>query len=585
MKKVISLMLVFVLVFSTVGIFASAENDAYTPDYDRDTPVIIIHGIGQNDTYILDDEGNRKTDKNGNYITGWPLSIDIAALLKEVVPHLLLSIFTRKDSGLKDSMKKGAYDLLYAVHKDSEGNYENDVEVPCYRCPMSEIPEDVRATYYNRIPVESSAEIIGEDNLYYFGYDSLGDIEETTRLFHEFVTETVLPQTGADKVCICPISLGGTIAVNYIENYPEDYKYIKKIVYVVPAIDGSDIVGDLLLGDLSTFDSSALYGDLLVRLLGDNYTAYLVALLMRIVPVNVLKNALVGLADGAIEALLRNSTQLWSLCPTKHYAEAREKWISDDEHSLIASKVDNYMKARANFEKNTNALIDAGVSIYNIACYDVEFFPICKDYKTTNADGIIQAKSTSMGATFADLGTTLGEDYEAKGTYCSNPAHNHLSPDGMVDPTTGLIPDTTWYFKGQSHENLASNDVVLRLATELMSDDNFVDVYSNPVAFPQYNGARSVKKVNLNIAAWNEADKTNIPEEKVAEIENAIKQVELLKAETVIDTQAWKDAELQLENALVLAGVIESSQPTTFEALLTKLFKFSNNVILGVQCE
>ncbi len=577
MKKVISLILVFAMLLSCFGIFAAAEN-SYTPDYDKDTPIVLIHGIGQNDTYILDEEGNRKTDSEGGYVTGWPLEIDIAALLTEVVPHLLMSIFTRKDSGLKDAMKKGAYDLLYAVHKDSDGNYENEVEVPCYKCPMSELPKDIKAKFYNRIPVQSAAEIVGEDNIYYFGYDSIGDITETTKLLHEYITETVLPQTKAEKVNLCPISLGGTVAVSYLEMYPEDYQYIKNMVYVVPAIDGSDIVGDLLTGDLSTFDSGALYKDLLVTLLGDTYTTYLIALLMRIIPSDVLKNALVGLADGAIEALLRNSTQLWSLCPTEYYEKAREKWLSDDEHALIAGKVDAYMQARANLERNINALKATGASVYDIVCYDLALFPISAEYKTTNSDGIIQAESTSMGATFADLGTTLGKDYKAAGTYCSNAGHDHLSPDGMVDPTTGLLPDTTWYFKGQSHEQLPNNDVVLKLAAELMCDDNMVDVYSNEEDYPQYNGARNVRYVNADINAWKKADKENISPENIAAVEKAIENINLLKKETVIDTEKWLSAEQELTDALVATGLKESSEPSGFEAFFTKLFGFANDL-------
>ena len=104
----------------------------YTPSYDKNTPIVVLHGIGQNNTYIFDGNGNRKLDKNGDYITGWPLEIDVMALVSRILPNFIFSIFTRKDNGLSQAMKEGAYELLYAVHKDNEGNYENSVEVPCY---------------------------------------------------------------------------------------------------------------------------------------------------------------------------------------------------------------------------------------------------------------------------------------------------------------------------------------------------------------------------------------------------------------------------------------------------------------------
>lgn len=579
MKKTISLVLAFIMAFSCFGLFAAAEDTAYTPDYDRETPVVVLHGIGQNDTYILDEDGNRKVDSNGDYINGWPLEINVNALLANVLPNLFFSILTRRDNGLSNAMKDGAYDLLYAVHKDNEGNYYNNVEVPCYECPMSEMPKEVSNRIYNMIPLRRCGDIIGEDNLYYFGYDSLGDIQSTTDRLHKYITEVVLPQTGAEKVNLCPISLGGTVAVNYIDKYTEDHDFIKKIVYVVPAIDGSDIVGDVLTGNLSIYDEETLYETLLVTLMGDSFTTYMLNMVLRILPTDVLQQALQGLCEGAVEAAIRNTTQLWALCPTKYYAQARAKWLEDDEHTVIREKVDAFMQARADLGVNIDSIIGKGGSVYDIVCYDLELFPLTADYKKTNSDGIIQASSTSMGATFADLGTTLGEGYTAAGTYCNNPEHNHLSPDGIVDPTTGLIPCTTWYFRGQSHEDLANNDVVLNLATELMTDDNMVDVYSNAEAYPQFNGARSVRNVNKNISLWNSADKSSFSQEEIDYVNAKISAVNALKNESVIDTAEWNTADEELNNALISLGIKESDEPGNFEALVTKLFKSLNKTV------
>lgn len=582
MKKIISILLCVIMVFSCSGVAFAANENTYTPDYDENTPVVVLHGIGQNNTYILDENGNRRLDETGDYMTGWPLEIDVGALISTVLPNLIFSIITRQDNGLSDAMREGAYDFLYAIHKDNEGNYENDVEVPCYNAPMSTMPKEVREHIYDMIPLRRCGEIIGEDNLYYFGYDSLGDIQATTDRLHKYITEYVLPQTGAKQVNICPISLGGTVAVNYIDKYPQDHALIKKMVYVVPAIDGSDIVGDVLTGNLSIYDDDTLYNKLLVTLMGDTYTTYLLNIVLRILPSNVLRQALEGLCEGAVEAAIRNTTQLWALCPTKYYPEAREKWLSDDEHAVIREKVDAFMQARADFEENTNSIIAEGGKVYDIVCYDLELFPLTADYRTTNSDGIIQSASTSMGATFAPLGTTLGENYVAKGTYCSNPSHNHLSPDGVVDATTGLLPCTTWYFKGQSHEDLANNDVVLNLATELMTDDNMIDVYSNVATYPQFNNARSIKIFNRNIDLWNKADKSALSADKVAAIENAIADLNALKGETVIDREKWLEAEKALEVALVSAGLKEDTTPSCFENVLTEGFKGMNKAVNAV---
>lgn len=580
-KVLISLILVFTMLLPSAVIFASAAEDtsAYVPDYDTDTPVVIVHGMSQNNTYLLDENGEWAKDDNGDYITGWPLEIDIIALLKNALGPLVMSVITKKDCGLYDALYKSAYDALYVIHKDNEGNYLSDVEVPCYECPMSELPEAVKEEYYSFLPIQELGEIVGEDNVYYFGYDSIGDVgAETEKLYH-YIHDVVLEQTKAEKVKICPISLGGTIAVNYLEKYPEDYDIISRMVFVVPAIDGSNIIGDLLTNNLSVYDDSELYQNILVALLGETPIAYLLNVVLRILPSDVLKHALNGLADGLVDTALRKSTMLWALCPTEYYKEAKAKWLVGEEYAKIAETVDSYMNARANFEENLFELMANGTAVYDVACYDVPLFPLCKDYQKTNADKVIHAASPSMGATFADLGTTLGDNYVAAGTYCNNPEHNHLSPDGVVDATTGLLPCTTWYFKGQAHELLPCNDVALKLAIRVMTDNNMVDVYSNPEAYPQFNNGRLTNGVTANIAAWEEADKSKLSAEKINAVENAIADVDALMNETVVDTVAWANAEKALEKALVDAKVIDDPNPSFFDQILTKIAKAINNIV------
>ncbi len=580
-RKSLCLLLSVMMIMGSCLIFSSAaEESTYVADYDTETPVILVHGMSQNNTYVLDENGERIKGDDGKLDTGWPLDIDIKALLKTALPSLLKAIITRQDAGLADALYQAAFDALPNIHKDNEGNYLKNIEVPCYEMPMSELPAEVKEEYYKFLPVQELGEIIGEDDLYYFGYDSIGDVHKETAKLHHYIHDVVLPQTGAKEVKLCHISLGGTIAINYLENYPEDYEIIKKVVFVEPALDGSDIIGDILIGNISVFtDNEDLYENLMVTLLGETPVAYLVNMVLRILPETVLKGALESLVKGVAEVAIRPTTILWALCPTDYYEEARAIWLEDEEFSKIAAEVDAFMAARADFEENLFALRDAGAQLYDVVCYDVPLFPLCKDYKTTNADRVIHAASTSIGATFADLGTTLGEDYKAAGKYCSDPTHNHLSPDGVVDATTGLLPCTTWYFKGQAHEQLPQNDVALKLSIRLMTDNNMVDVYSNPVAYPQFNSYRLNGKINLYREEWAEADKTFISKDKVEAIEAALSEIEALENETVIDNAAWTAAEAELADALYAAGVIDNPNPTCIENILTGLLKAANKAV------
>ena len=553
-KKSLCLILSLVMIMSSCVLFSSASEEAssYVADYDTETPVILVHGMSQNNTYVLDENGERMP-KDETYEMGWPLQIDVMALIHDALPN---------------------------IHKDNEGNYLKNIEVPCYEMPMSELPEEVKEEYYKFLPVQELGEIVGEDNVYYFGYDSLGDVQKETQKLNRYIHEVVLPQTGAEQIKLCFISLGGTIAINYLDKYKEDYSLIKKVVFVEPALDGSDIIGDILTGNISVFyDNDDLYSNLLVTLLGEVPLAYLLNIVLRILPEDVLKGALEAMVRGVADVAILPTTIIWALCPEDYYEEAREIWLEDEEYAKIAAEVDDFMEARADFEENIFALRDSGTQIYDVVCYDVPLFPICKDYKTTNADRVIHAASTSMGVTFADLGTTLGEDYEAAGTYCDNPYHNHLSPDGVVDATTGLFPCTTWFFKGQAHELLPYNDVALKLSIRLMTDNNMVDVYSNPEAYPQFNNYRLNREINLYRETWSEVDKTALSEDNIAAVEAAFAKIAELENETVIDTAAWEAAQSELEAALVVAGIIEDPNPTCFENILTKLLKGANDTV------
>lgn len=577
-KKITAVLLAVLMIFSSTVLASSAKSD-YVADYDTETPVIIVHGMSQNNTYLVDENGEWAKDNKGNYMTAWPLKIDVPALLKTALIPLLKAIVFRKDMGLADALYKAAHEALWIVEKDTKGNYTNNVVVPCYECPMSELSPEVKEEYYKFLPIQELSEIVGEDNVYYFGYDSLGDVISITDHLNYYIHNVVLPQTGAKQVKICSISLGGTIAVRYLDKYPEDYKLIKKVVFVEPALDGSNIIGDLLTDNLSFYNEDDLYENVIVGLLGDTYLSYLINMVLRILPKNVLMNALRKMAAGVVDIAARNSTIIWALCPTAYYEEARAIWLQGKEYDYLRAKVDDFMASRSRFKDNLFALMDTGCIVGDVACYDVNLFPICKDYKTTNADRVIHAASTTLGVTFADLGTTLGENYKAKGTYCSNPQHNHLSPDGMVDTTTGLLPCSTWLFKGQAHELLPHNDVALKLAIRIMTDNNMVDVYSNPEAYPQFNNGRLTNTVKEYMLVWDEADKSAVSAEDKAAIEAAIAEVNALLDETVVDAKAWADAEAKLGNTLAAAGIIEDPNPSKLENALTVITKNANRVV------
>ena len=114
-----------------------------------------------------------------------------------------------------------------------------------------------------------------------------------------------------------------------------------------------------------------------------------------------------------------------------------------------------------------------------------------------------------------------------------------------------------------------------------MTDDNMIDVYSNP-AYPQYNGERYTRTVDNRIRDYNRMDKSKLSAENKAEIEAAIALCEKVKDETIIVESDWEEASKALETALVNAGIITIAEKPLYEQALDVFLGASNSILSGL---
>ena len=107
--------------------------------------------------------------------------------------------------------------------------------------------------------------------------------------------QMVKAQTGHDKVTIVPISQGGSIASAMFEYHPEVIDDLHKVLFIVPALDGSTIIGDVFNDRVNFLDSDYLYHGFLEELtLLDEHTAALIEILLRILPDEIIMSSLAG---------------------------------------------------------------------------------------------------------------------------------------------------------------------------------------------------------------------------------------------------------------------------------------------------
>ena len=519
------------------------------------SPTVVIHGIGQSKTYLYEDD-EIAVDEDGKMITGWPIYANTKYIVKNLLLPLVKMLVTQRDDGFVESFRKTLEGTLYVNAFDSNGKNIYDVRVKKYPYSVAKCSDEEKSEIYGNVPLETLTKTAGEDHLYYFAYNSFGNNGEITDELYDFIAK-VKRETGHDKINIAAISLGGTIANSLFDRYPELYASLDRVVYIVPALDGSNIVGDIYIGKLSTSDEM-LYKKLLPKLVG-GAEGYLLNAVIRLIPKQILLGTLDATVDGLTNVILRNCTTMWSLVPEAYYYEAVARVLPGKENADQRRHVEIYPRAHVNRFKNIEKMREAGVEVFDIVDYDYQLYCLVPSYDKSNADGIIHAESTSMGAKFANIGETLGEDYVQQGTRCKNEVHNHISPDGVVDASVGLLPDHTFYFKGQDHEKTGSNDVIMKLATELLTNREFKDVYSMPDRFPQFNIGRNTKDlVNNLMKPAQEIDRSTLSPEDAAELDAALEECNAMLENTVVDPAATEHAQKRLENILIKIGEREA---------------------------
>lgn len=563
LKKAISVLLCLTMVL-TVGIIGvSAEEADYSVKTDCNGecefyPTIIVPGLGQSNTWLADDEGNLLTDDAGNYITSFPAYVQTDKLIKTLAIPALTSLFTQSDAGLSEAASQAIWDIFGHQACDENGMPSDRIVTEKYLQSTADTPDFGQTEIFSHVPFNLYETTQPLDHMYYFAYSSFGNHLELVDELYDFI-QMVKAQTGHDKVNLVPLSQGGTLFSGLIEYYPEVVNDLHKIILVVPALDGSTIIGDVFNDRLSFKDPDYLYNGFLENLgLLDEFTARLIEVALRILPDEVIMSVVDAAVLTLVEDVMTTSTNMWVLCPSDDYPTAREKYLSTPERAEIRRQTDIYYQAQLNSKANISNLVENGVQVFCFVEYDTPLINVGTSWNTENGDYIIQTDSTSMGAYFANVGETLPKDYVQKNTHCDNPDHNHISPDRVVDASAGLLPDTTFYFDEQYHEQTAQNDIILKLALELIARDDVKDVYSSP-DFPQFLAGRNIFNLKNLIATAEAVDTSKLSGADAKELADALAGAKEVLTRTVSYAGELEEREARLNEILVKIGAVEAT--------------------------
>lgn len=625
LKKILSVILAVCLVF---GCVSSSSFAFAVPEWSSEcktdcngecgtSPVIIVHGIMQSQVYVQDKEGNDIMTSDGfPIVEGMDMAFmfDTVALgneFKASIGDILLSIASGNKDKLLDIVL-GILDESFASHYfNPDGTRTNGVSVDEYWYSLEECMNTPDRSYgyakgygkdengntlpttkyenqfdfiKRQVDITGFCEEYGYDHAYYYAYSSFGDTLETAAGLNEYI-DMVKAQTGHDKVSLVFISLGGTIGNVYLAEHCDPTE-VDRVVFAAAAVDGSYLLGDLMAGNSILDDGNALYNDLipnLISILAEEYEAlaYVGNGVARAIPQELfsdfLDEALTRAVNEVLGKLMHNCPSMWALVPSDMYPELSAKLISDESHKALKEKTDKYYEIQKNASKTVQEMTEKGVDIFVICGYDIELLGLVEHYRLSS-DNVIQAESTSIGATFADCGETLPADYK--------PAIDatYISPDGAVDAGTCALPDRTWFIKGQSHLKLQSsiNDVI-ELCIQLISDYEITDARENNGGYPQFLEYRDLSKIQSLMDKFEKADLSALSAEELATVEAAYQKAVELLADRSWDAEEALEVEKELYTAMFNAGLLsDGSAPfVTYSLLpfLTKIAKAFSSIV------
>lgn len=560
-------------------------------------PTIMLPGINHSVYYVMDENGDVKLNDDGAKLETGLLLIDssniVGKIIKKLLAPLLGTLLTQHDLKLTQAVYDLVGDLFCYMKMNENGEPANPIGVYDYQDPVSLWPEDKQDWFYNMMPMQPYTSIpyesgveggngTLEDMTYLCTFPLLGNPMESAYKLKEMV-DRLAAEYG--KVNLCAVSLGGTLLTAYLDIIEEeDLAKINQVIGFVAVLDGTSVIADFYAREWAITDEkmyNSFFPYLMEQLGEDAMLGYLVNILIRIFPQDVLYDIISSAFEGILDTLLVNDPQFWATVPSYRYEELADKYLA--EGSVLREKTDRFQEARLNIKDHlTTANEKYGVKVSTISGYNMRFdegeyafFGLVKSVDTVNSDAIIDVTSTSLGATAGACHQTI----EAAGLLKDDSV---LTPDGLLDVSTCLFPDSAFFFKGQHHE-IGRNDNAVKLAALIMI--GAVDSITDTELYPQVNGTRNSRRIvrpdggYLVRAEEILADDTGAyTDEQKAYVQEAYDFAIDVIDDTICDPVATAEAEQKLFDAFVICGTETADEPESpLNAYLAKFLKHTSD--------
>lgn len=432
-KKIISIILVCLMLIPSMILPCFAAQGSKYPT---------IYVPGRNEDTLVDDVSSENPQN-----IKVNLSIDVPEFAGKLAPLLI----NEQWNEYCDTLKGLVSPMFEDVALDNNGNVKDNSGV------IFDVTDVKKLTY---------ADYTYKLDTYKFQYDYRLDPYENAKILDEYVKQ-VMAVTGAEKVNILGRCEGSNIALAYLEEYG-DPSFINHILFVWPSVYGLCGITAFFTGEISvdmnaleSFLNSEKSEDSLDDLTGS--MVQVMNSMNALAPVGNLFNKIYAkvekqLMPDLILSTYGNMPSFWAMIDPDKYQQAKEYVFSgrEAEYAGLIEKIDNYQnQAGSKVDKILKRYTDAGTMFSCVAKYGYMITPLCTEYMNAQTDGLSTLEASSLGATVADFGKTLSQEYISSVT--ANGKGRYISPDKNIDASTCLYPDSTWFVKNCEHATMPSS--------------------------------------------------------------------------------------------------------------------------------
>lgn len=486
MKKLISLFLSLIMVFSLSFPAFANESEQITPQNYEGYPLIVVRGISFN--------SHRYKDTNETI-----LKVETSDVISTLLDVFISYVIKKDKTGAKERVVDFVDSIFSPIASDKEGNSASDnVYVQKYPKSMANYPslQKSLADFDEEGFVRSACEKLGPENVYFFKYDwRQTPLEIADEL--NAVVEDAKTQSGKDKVNIVGISMGGIMSNAYLYEY--GYDSVNNMTYVSSAHNGTYVCGDAFAGKIE-FSGDMLY-EAIKSFIGT--TTVFEELFLNVfkfigtfdILSYVVNSFISNNKELAYGSVMRDNfgTQLgmWSLCPNDIFDEAVEFVFGgyEEEYSVLLDKLDELRTFKFSTKQIIDGAFESGVKVSFVAGYNVVSAPIFESCYM-NGDGVIETALMTNFATVAPTGKTLDA------AYLANCDKKFVSPDNIIDSSTAWYKDCTWFIEGASHVATHCGSDCSEFTFWLALSEEQPTVYNDK--YPQF----MYSDENLNLYTW-----------------------------------------------------------------------------------